>query len=101
MENQKKLEPAVKILQALFEESQSSLSGGFQRYRLEQQWIRVVGKDLGGMTRPVDYSRGLLIIAVKNSSLLTELQFFRQEIISRVNNHLGFLWAKKVRFVSE
>ncbi len=101
MENKKKLEPVVKVLQTLFEDSQSALSGGFQRYRLEQQWTQVVGQELGIITRPVDYRRGLLTVAVKNPSLLTELQFFRQEIISRVNNHVGFLWVRKVRFVSE
>ncbi len=101
MENEKKPEPAAKILQTLFEDSRSSLSQGFQRYRLEQQWIQVVGQELGVSTRPIDHHRGLLIIAVTNASLLTELQFFRQEIISKVNNHLGFLWIKKIRFVSE
>ena len=101
MENERKLKPVAKALQTLFEDRQSSLSQGFQRYRLEQQWVDVVGKTLGISTRPVDHNKGLLTIAVKNASLLTELQFFRQEIISRVNNHLGFLWIKKVRFVSE
>ena len=101
MEKKKKLTQVAEVLQTFFENSQSSLSQGFQRYRLERQWAQVVGEELGSSTRPVDYNKGLLIIAVRNASLLTELQFFRQEIIGKVNNHLGFVWVKKIRFVSE
>lgn len=97
----KKLEAAANVLQGLFENSKSPLSDGFQRYRLEQQWSEIVGNSLGRYTRPVDFQDQLLTIAVTNPSLLTELQFFRQEIISKVNTHIGRLWVRKVRFVSE
>jgi hypothetical protein len=97
----KKLDSVAKVLQGLFENSKSPLSEGFQRYRLEQEWPKVVGATLGQCTRPVDCQEGLLTIAVTNPSLLTELQFFRQEIITKINTHVGKLWVHKVRFVSE
>ncbi len=100
-ERDKKLAPVADVLQRLFENSKSPLSEGFQRYRLEQQWDRVVGPQMARYTRPVDFNKGLLTVAVNNSSLLTELQFFRDEIITKVNTHIGNLWVKKIRFTSE
>lgn len=97
----KKLDSVAQVLQGLFENSKSPLSEGFQRYRLEQQWSSVIGGALGKCTRPVDFNNGLLTIAVSNSSLLTELQFFRQEIITKVNTHMGKVWVQKIRFISE
>lgn len=100
-EREKKLDPAVDVLQRLFENSKSPLAEGFRRYRLEQRWVEVVGKNISRNTRPVDFNKGLLTIAVSNSSLLTELQFFRQDILTKVNTFVGCVWAKKVRFISE
>jgi predicted nucleic acid-binding Zn ribbon protein len=60
-----------------------------------------VGDPIARFTRPVDFQEGLLTIAVTNSSLLTELQFFQQEILTKVNTHIGRLWVRKLRFVSE
>ena len=100
-EEKKKLDSVANVLQGLFENSKLPLSEGFKRYRLEQQWKDVVGPQLAQYTRPVDFQNGLLTIAVQNASLLTELQFFRQEIIRKVNTHIGHVWTQKVRFVAE
>lgn len=97
----KKLDSVANVLQGLFENSKSPLSEGFQRYRLEQQWADVVGPQLAKYSRPVDFNEGLLTLAVTNASLLTELQFFREEIITKVNTHIGKIWVRKIRFVSE
>lgn len=97
----KKFDSVAQVLQGLFENSKSPLAEGFQRYRLEKQWPEVVGKVLGKCSRPVDFNKGLLTIAVTNASLLTELQFFREEIITKVNTHVGKIWVKKIRFISE
>lgn len=97
----KKLDSVAQVLQRLFENSKSPLSEGFQRYRLEQQWPDVVGQQMGQFTRPVDFNKGLLTVAVSNASLMTELQFFRQDIITKVNTHVGRVWVQKIRFVSE
>ncbi len=97
----KNLDSVANVLQGLFENSKSPLSEGFQRYRLEQQWNQVIGGPVAKFTRPVDFQSGLLTIAVSNPSLLTELQFFQQEIITKVNTHIGTVWVKKLRFVSE
>ena len=100
-EKDKKLDSVANVLQGLFENSKSPLSEGFQRYKLEQQWAQVLGGVIGKQTRPVDFQSGLLTIAVSNPTLLTELQFFQQEIITKVNTHIGKVWVRKVRFVSE
>ncbi len=100
-ERNKKLDSAAQVLQGLFQNSKSPLSEGFQRYRLEREWPQVIGGSVGQLTRPLDYQDGVLVIAVRNASLLTELQFFQQEIMTKVNTHVGRVWVKKVRFVSE
>lgn len=100
-DDEKKFDSVAQVLQGLFENSKSPLSEGFQRYRLEKQWPEVVGKQLGSCSRPVDFNKGMLTIAVTNASLLTELQFFREEIISKVNTHIGKIWVRKIRFISE
>jgi hypothetical protein len=100
-QERKKLDSAAQVLQGLFQNSKSPLSEGFQRYRLEQQWDMIFKGSLGALTRPLDYQDGLLTIAVKNPSLLTELQFFKQDIMTKVNTHVGRVWVKNVRFVSE
>ena len=100
-EREKKLDSVANVLQGLFENSKSPLAEGFQRYRLELQWQEVVGTQIGRFSRPVDYNRGLLTIAVNNASLLTELQYFRQDLMTKINTHVGSVWVKKIRFVSE
>ena len=97
----KKLDSVAQVLQSLFQNSKSPLSEGFQRYRLEQEWVDVMGPKLGQLSRPVDYNKGLLTIAVKNATLLTELQFFRDTIRQNVNKHVGHQWVRKVRFISD
>ena len=89
------------VLQGLFENGKSPLANGFQRYKLEQNWPEIVGPELSRQTRPVDYNKGLLTIAVTNPALLTELQFFRSTFISKVNKAVRPGWVRKLRFVSE
>ena len=96
-----KLDSAGKVLENLFAKNQSPLSDGFQRYRLEQRWAEVVNSQLASCSRPVNFRKGLLTVAVTNPSLLTELQFFREEMITQINTHLGQLMVRKIRFVSE
>ena len=57
-EENKKLNSVAQVLQGLFQNSKSPLSDGFQRYRLEQQWSQVVGKEIGQLSRPVDINEG-------------------------------------------
>lgn len=97
----KQLKNVAQVLQGLFENGKHPIAVGFQRYRLEQNWSEVIGKEIGQYSRPVDFQNGLLVIAVTNPSLLTELQFFRQTITKKVNKYVGTNWVKSVRFVSE
>jgi len=96
-----KLLGAELVLQSLFENSKSPLANGFQRWNLEREWSTVVGAQLGNATRPVDYNRGVLFVAVKNSSLLTELIFLREHLIEKVNQHIGRKWVHKLVFKAE
>ena len=92
---------AAQVLQGLFKNSKSPLSEGFQRWRLEKNWSQVVGDQFSRYTRPVDFNRGTLVIAVNNSVLMTELQFFRSTLIAKVNEYVGYRWVKKIRLTSE
>lgn len=96
-----KLNNAAQVLQGLFENSKSPLYGGFQRWKLEQNWQEIVGAHISNYSRPVDYKKRVLIVAVSNPTLLTELQFFKDTLIEKVNAYMETKWVAHIRFVSE
>jgi predicted nucleic acid-binding Zn ribbon protein len=92
------LTTAADVLQALLQNSKSQLSDGFLRWRLEQQWVEVVGSTIGDQTCPAAFDRGTLYIWVRHSAWMQQLWFFQEPIREKVNNHLGREWVKQVRF---
>lgn len=90
---------ALDVLQSLFENSKSPLAGGFQRWKLESQWLEIVGPTLAKHSRPVQYDKGLLIIEVTNSVWLNEIRFLLEEIKLKVNQHQGYTWVDKIQLI--
>lgn len=93
------LRSAADVVQSLFQNSKSQLSDGFLRYKLELGWREVVGETLVANTRPTQFRDGVLTIAVSNSGWVHHLQFFREEIISKVNAYVGKTWVTEVKYV--
>ncbi len=47
---------------------------------------------------PVGFERGKLFIWVKSSARMQEIRFFEDQLKSKVNEHVGRVWAKHIRF---
>lgn len=92
------LTQAADVLQGLLQNSKSHLSDGFVRWRLEQNWPEIVGATIGDQTLPCAFEKGTLFIWVKHSTWMQQLYFFQDDIKAKVNGHLGYDWAKQVKF---
>ena len=92
------LTQAADVLQGLLQNSKSTLSDGFVRWRLEQKWPEVVGATIGDQTLPCAFERGTLYIWVKNGAWMQQLWFFQEDIKVKVNTHIGYEWAKQIKF---
>jgi predicted nucleic acid-binding Zn ribbon protein len=93
------LTSSADVVQSLFQNGKSQLADGFIRYKMESQWESVVGPALAPHTRPFEYRDGVLTIAVGSSTWLQQLWFFKEDLKSRVNKHVGHAWAREVKFI--
>jgi predicted nucleic acid-binding Zn ribbon protein len=96
--NHSHLLAAADVLQGLLQNSKSQLSDGFLRWRLEKEWLAVVGATIAEQTLPVAFERGTLHIWVRHSAWMQQLWFFQDAITEKVNAHLGKPWVKQVKF---
>jgi predicted nucleic acid-binding Zn ribbon protein len=96
--NKKNLSLSSEVLQSLFENGKTSLSHQFLRWKLWAKWSDVTGKTIAENTEPVGYSRGVLYIWVRSSTLMHHLQFIKDNIKVKVNEFAGFNYIYEVRF---
>jgi predicted nucleic acid-binding Zn ribbon protein len=89
---------AADVLQSLLQNSKSQLGDGFLRWRLEQEWVQVVGATIAEQTVPCAFEHGILYIWVRHSVWMHQLSFFQEQIKEKVNSHVGRAWARNVRF---
>jgi hypothetical protein len=61
-------------------------------------WDQALGETLARTTRPVAVHHGSLIVAVKDSAWLQELQFMKPEMIKKLNRVLGKGVIREIRF---
>ena len=94
-----KPQAVVDVLQRLFENSKSPLADGFQRWKLESNWEKIVGPSLAKHSRPVQFMKGTLTIEVTSSVWLQELRFLADEIKNNVNQHQGHQWVNRIQLV--
>jgi hypothetical protein len=108
-----KLMNAADVLQALLENGNTFgapgsnpggfargafLSDGFTRWRLEQDWLSVVGASIAAQTVPAHYFKGTLSIMVQHPAWMQQLWQFQEPIKDKVNQHLGRLWVNEIKF---
>lgn len=79
-----KFQSGAQVLQKLFESGKSPLSDQFLRWKLWAQWEQIVGKQMASVCEPVGLSRGVLKVWVKNSAWHHQLQFFKEEILKKI-----------------
>lgn len=93
-----KFSASSEVLQRLFEDGKSPLSGPFLRWKLWMKWRDVVGDTIADSTEPVGYSRGCLWLWVKNSSWMQQMVFMREDIRATINRKMGVDFVQTLRF---
>ena len=63
-------------------------------------WAEIVGPELSGTTVPRRLSSGTLTLACTGPVAL-ELQHLSEEVLARVNGHLGRVVVRRLRFVQD
>ena len=61
-------------------------------------WDRVVGKEISEQTEPYKIADGILFVKVSDPSWRNELQFFKNEIINKLNKILKNTVVKDIKF---
>ena len=61
-----------------------------------KQWKFVIGEKIACLCEPLGARSNTLLVGVQDSSALYELQFYKEDIIRRVNEYLGFQHFTKV-----
>ncbi|MCO5114702.1 MAG: DUF721 domain-containing protein [Bdellovibrionaceae bacterium] len=105
MEKKKRpqLKSAADVLQKLFKEggavpdsASQSVANEYKRWSLIQNWPTVVGQALSERTFPVKYIRGTLYIWCSSASGVQHYYFISNNVLEKVNQHLGIKWVTKV-----
>lgn len=86
------------VLQALFEDGKSPLSGPFLRWKLWARWKEVVGETIAASTEPVSYQNGILWLWVRHSAWMQQLMFVRDDIRKTINKKMGVNFVHTLRF---
>lgn len=75
---------------------------GLRTCQLWQREIeKILGKEIGKMTKPIRFKRGNLTVKVKDSVLSQELRLWEEEIKKRVNENLARELLKRVIYKVE
>lgn len=93
-----KFSASSEVLQRLFEDGKSPLSGPFQRWKLWMKWRDVVGDTIGASCEPVGFSRGTLYVWVRNSTWMQQMTFMREDIRETINRKMGSNFVQMIRF---
>ena len=96
-----KLTAATDVRQILFQNSKSPLAPQYVRWRLEQAWPDLAGKTIAENSRPANYIRGTLYLAVKHPVWIQQLQFVADELKKKVNAFAGEEWVQEIKFFLE
>ena len=94
------LAPMADVLQSLLQNSKSELADGFTRFRLQNEWLQVVGAELADKTGPAAFSQGVLHVWVCHPAWMQQLWYMQDAIRDKVNAHLGHKWVRMVRFTT-
>lgn len=61
-------------------------------------WDTVVGKEISEHTEPFKISNGTIFVKVNDTTWRNELQYFKNEIIEKLNNKIGKKVVNDIKF---
>ena len=95
---QNKFKTGTEVLQKLFESGNSPLSQQFIRWKMWSKWEQVVGPTLAKQTEPVGLQRSTLWIWVPHSTILHQMTFLKDNILTAVQKAYPQLKVTEIRF---
>lgn len=97
MDYKAKFTQGADVLQALFEDGKSPLSGPYLRWKLWARWGEIVGETIAKSSEPVAFSRGTLWIWVSNSAWMQQMIFMREDMRKTINSKIGVEFVRTIR----
>jgi predicted nucleic acid-binding Zn ribbon protein len=91
----------AKQLNQLIDQFLSSIGikNKIDQYSSFTYWDSVVGKDIAERTEPFNISKGILLVRVKDTAWRNELQYFKNEIIKKLNDRIGKKIVTDIKFL--
>lgn len=86
------------VLLELFHKSNLPISQQFLKWKLWTQWKQIVGPTISSQTEPLRIYNGKLIIWVKNSTWLHQLNFMKEPIIESIDRKFKENFVKEIYF---
>ena len=81
-----------KIIEDVF--SQKHFRIGIDNIKVQDAWVKTMGKNIQKYTYKVYYQKGILYVKLKSSVLKEELTFEKVKIIKLINKELGKEYIK-------
>ena len=69
-----------------------------KQYQIWEVWDSVVGEAIARQARPQQVRNMILWIAVSSSTWMQQLEFMKKQIVNRLNEHIGEVVIKDIRF---
>lgn len=91
------LEPMASVLSDVLDEA--GVADQVERVRILELWPEIAGEQVARVTRARSVDGSTLIVEVRNSAWLMELNMLKGDIISRANERLDDVSIEKVVFV--
>lgn len=92
MSKRGELKNLSKIIEDVF--SQKHFRIGIDNIKVQEAWVKTMGKNIQKYTYKVYYKKGILYVKLKSSVLKEELTFEKVKIIKLINNELGKEYIK-------
>jgi|TARA_B100000768_G_C11262167_1_gene369301 hypothetical protein len=92
MSKRGELKNISKIIEDVF--SQKHFRIGIDNIKVQDAWVKTMGKNIQKYTYKVYYKKGVLYVKLKSSVLKEELTFEKVKIIKLINNELGKEYIK-------
>ena len=92
MSKRGELKNLSKIIEDVF--SQKHFRIGIDNIKVQEAWVKTMGKNIQKYTYKVYYQKGILYVKLKSSVLKEELTFEKVKIIKLINNELGKEYIK-------
>ena len=92
MSKRGELKNLSKIIEDVF--SQKHFRIGIDNIKVQEAWVKTMGKNIQKYTYKVYYRKGILYVKLKSSVLKEELTFEKVKIIKLINKELGKEYIK-------